>query len=139
MSMLVFEYDGGATIEQVKANYPGLEYFLYTSFNHQYDKHGTGQVSDRFRMVFPLAEPITPYFCDSIKHKLSVFAPGVDLSGEKISQPQSMPFHRPNTPFIAYRNEGKLLDVSKWGQKKVEHEPTFKTVDKRKGKKVSVS
>jgi hypothetical protein len=72
---------------------------------------------DRFRVVFPLARPVSAGLWEKIKFNIeTTFAPGVDLACEKISQPYTLPCARPGHPRTAFRNAGKLLDISDWKQ-----------------------
>lgn len=102
-TMLVLDIDAGMTIEEAESKFKGLEFLLYTSWSH-------GLV-DKFRMVFPLDQPIDintykdmqPFLCDLFHYS--------DPAAFAASQPFYAPSCSQETADIAYvkHNRGEFM------------------------------
>lgn len=124
MDALCIDYDGGAKIDDVRAQLSAVTHLGYTSYNHL--KDGT---THKFRVVIPFTTP-----CPAAEWKvrnaafLALF-PGCD----KVSFTLCRIFYAPSTPTtedrptLAWNNEGEWLD---WTQIAPvdEHQPRAQVV-----------
>jgi hypothetical protein len=117
--ILVLDYDDGMSIEEAKKHFSDYQHIGYTSYNHQYDKHGDGQVVDKFRILLPLSEPCPFEDWVEVRNHLSTFAPDVDQASTRPHQPYAVPIKRPNSPGEIWVNEGKTVDWSDWERNEV--------------------
>jgi hypothetical protein len=97
-----------------KQHFKAYRHIGYTSYNHQFDKHGDGVLVEKFRILLPLKKPIGPSKWKQIRHNVEVFAPGVDMASVRLHQPFAVPIRRPGSPGEIWTREGKELDVSDW-------------------------
>jgi|GEM_PF-1741947 len=74
VSCLVLDYDGGATIGEVREQLAGLAHAGYTSFNHVRDG-----ATSKFRIVAPLTAPCPAADWEARRPVLREMFPGVDL------------------------------------------------------------
>ncbi len=114
--VLVLDFDEGMTVEEAKIEFQEYTHIGYTSYNHQYDKHGDGVVVDKFRILIPLSEPCPRDDWKEISHNVEVFAPGVDKSCTRLHQPFAGPIKRPNIDGEIWVNTGNELDWSDWSR-----------------------
>jgi hypothetical protein len=124
VDMLIVDYDGGITIDQVKDRYSGYEYLGYTSYRHLLDGE-----THKFRLIFPLSLPI-PSFTNVDEHGKEIdhgifydleqsifkFAPGSDPSAYNGIQPFYFPSAPPERIELAtsWLGRGKFLDWTEW-------------------------
>lgn len=98
---IMLDFDLECKIQSSTEPYDGLEYVLYTTFNHTIDNH-------RFRMVIPFTRPLLkediPRKIQSIKETF----PGVDQAS--FSASQSFYFHAGKNDSLAYHNKGYMID-----------------------------
>lgn len=101
---IVLDYDGAATIEEVKQQLPAdLEYVLYTTFRHGLN----GQ--DKFRVVVPFSQPLLAADIAGRKEHIRECFPHVDQASFTVSQ--SFYFHSGNLAKpVTYWNEGTVID-----------------------------
>lgn len=91
----------------------GCIFFLYTTFNHQVEKDET--IEDRFRIVIPLANPITPELFAHLWNASAWFCNHKnDSSCKDPSRIFYTPSHRPNQPFLARSYGTELLDAKQF-------------------------
>ena len=108
-SMICLDFDHGVSLDQAKIKFAGLEHVLYTSYSHKKD----GESDDRFRVVLPLAHPVTPEALIERRKAIYAWAKGVDISSLSISRC----FYLPACPqersqfAVSYHSDGELLDV----------------------------
>lgn len=104
ISGLVLDFDKDYTIDRAIDTFDGLEYVLYTTFNHTYDNH-------RFRVVIPFIQQLwvddLPRKTQSIKETFL----GVDDSS--FSASQSFYFHSGHNDCIAFHNKGYMINPYK--------------------------
>jgi len=101
ISGLVLDFDKDYTIDRAIDTFDGLEYVLYTTFNHSIDGH-------RFRVVIPFMQQL---WADDIPMKLQSIKDtftGVDNSS--FSASQSFYFHSGKNDPIVYHNKGYMID-----------------------------
>lgn len=101
ISGIMLDFDKDCRIETSTEPYDGIEYVLYTTFNHTIDSH-------RFRIVIPFT---TPLLVDDIPRKMESIKqtfPGVDNAS--FSASQSFYFHSGHNDPLAYHNKGYMID-----------------------------
>jgi hypothetical protein len=101
LSGIVLDYDKGVDILEAMDRCKGLEYVLYTTFNHTIDDH-------RFRVVVPFIKPL---LAEDIPKKLESMKetfPGVDNASFSVSQ--GFYFHAGHNDPIAFHNKGYMID-----------------------------
>lgn len=61
VSVLILDVDNGDTIEEVKVKLDGYQYLLVTTLHHQLSMKNGKAITpcDKYRLFFPLEEPIT--------------------------------------------------------------------------------
>jgi hypothetical protein len=114
LHVLVLDFDDGITIQQAKEHFSQYRHLGYTSHNHQYDKHGDGRTVDKFRILLPLKKPCPKHIWMKIRHNVETFAPSVDMSSVKLSQPFAIPLQRKRFQGENWTNVGEELDWSDW-------------------------
>lgn len=97
---LCLDYDGNATIAQVQERLDGLEYVIYTTFNH------TPQ-NERFRVVIPFSNPIS--IADFEARKLDIIDTFEGIDPASLSTSQCFYFHSGAHPYTHW-NKGVMLD-----------------------------
>jgi hypothetical protein len=101
LSGIVLDYDKGISIIDSMDRLNGLEYVLYTTFNHTVDDH-------RFRVVIPFSKPLLaediPKKLDSMKETF----PGVDNASFSVSQ--GFYFHAGHNDPVSFHNRGYIID-----------------------------
>ncbi len=126
--LLTLDYDDGMTVGEAKERFGELEHLGYTSHNHK--KDGV----EKFRLVFPLTEPVTTDDIRNRKNDILSWAESADKSTLSIGRF----FYLPSCPedrlehAEVWFNDGKLLDLLSFEvnkSKKVKNttnlEPTF--------------
>lgn len=101
LSGIVLDVDNELTIEQTMTKLDGIEYVLYTTFNHTIDKH-------KFRVVIPFSKPLLAEDIDGRKDSIIKEFPGVDNASFTVSQ--SFYFHSGKNDCITYHNKGIMVD-----------------------------
>jgi hypothetical protein len=116
LHVLVLDFDDGITLEDAKEHFGQYRHLGYTSHNHQYDKHGDGKTVDKFRILLPLKKPCPKDTWLKIRHNVESFAPSVDMSCVKLSQPFAIPLQRKKFQGEIWANVGEELDWSSWSE-----------------------
>jgi hypothetical protein len=101
ISGILLDFDKDVTIENVISQYQGIEYVLYTTFNHTIDSH-------RFRMVIPFTIPLL--FEDIERKKQSIKDTFKGVDDASFSAGQSFYFHAGHNDPIAFHNKGYMID-----------------------------
>lgn len=107
ITALQIDVDNGCTIEEFMSEYSYYSYQLYTSYSFGF-KEG-----HRFRVVFPLIEPIyTKHICPSTRELLEGFFPMVDTTCFDRCHWQVLPAIRSeDAPYKYVQHSGELLDA----------------------------
>lgn len=101
ISGILLDFDKGVKIEDVLEQYKGIEYVLYTTFNHTEESH-------RFRIVIPFTTPLK--FEDIEKKKESIKQTFQGVDDASFSASQSFYFHAGHNDPIAYHNKGYMMN-----------------------------
>jgi len=101
ISGILLDFDKDVKIEDVMALYQGIEYVLYTTFNHTYDSH-------RFRLVIPFTNPLL--YEDIARKEQSIRDTFKGVDDASFSASQSFYFHAGHNDPIAYHNKGYMID-----------------------------
>jgi hypothetical protein len=105
--MLTLDYDDGMTVDEAKERFGELEHLGYTSHNHKKDG------IEKFRLVFPLTDPVSPDDIRNRKDDILSWAESADKSTLFIGRF----FYLPSCPknrlehAEVWCNDGKLLDL----------------------------
>ena len=121
VSLLILDYDGESSIDEVLERFEGYEFVLATSYSHRF---GDDPV-DKFRVVFPLKKPVSKdEYCKRTEAVLS-FAGGLDRSTTAVARVFFLPSCPPDTKLdskIIHR-PGVLLDLASLPCKKERQQP----------------
>lgn len=98
---LVLDVDKGQKIEDAISLYSGLEYVIYTTFNHTFDLN-------RFRIIIPFSQPLKSEDIALRKASIQETFPTVDPASFNASQ--AFYFHSGLNDPIAYHNMGVMID-----------------------------
>lgn len=101
ISGIVLDIDKDYTIEQAITHFDGLEYVLYTTFNHIPEKH-------KFRIIIPFNTPLMAEDMPGREAAIKQHFPGVDQSCFTMSQ--SFYFHSGETDPIVYHARGEMIN-----------------------------
>lgn len=106
---LQVDYDSGLTIAQFQRDYARYSYQLYTSYSYGF-KQG-----DRFRVIFPLAEPIyIDWLVAPVKEILHSFAPEADPTCWDRGHWQCLPCIRSaDAPYVYEQHQGERLSFAR--------------------------
>jgi hypothetical protein len=104
ISGLVLDFDKDYTVDRAIDTFDGIEYILYTTFNHTFDNH-------RFRVVIPFIQQL---WVDDIPKKMqSIKDTFIGVDDSSFSASQSFYFHSGNNDPLVYHNKGYLIDPYK--------------------------
>lgn len=105
---LQIDVDNGCSIEEFMQGYHRYSYQLYTSYSHGFKK------SDRFRVIFPLKEPIyTVDLVPPVKDKLIDMFPMVDATCFDKAHWQCLPCIRAkDAPYRFEQHQGEILSFA---------------------------
>lgn len=133
VDLLVLDYDGGTTIDEIKKRFKEYEYLCYSSFRHLYDDK-----THKFRFIIPLTKPIPAWKSYNeygvavdggewyqIRNSLESFVGPCDpasFNPNQIYSMPSVPAARLDKSFTLH-NKGKCLD---WEQLE---RNTFRSLD----------
>ena len=115
---LVLDYDGGITLDEVQQRFVDYTYLGYTSYSHL--KDGT---THKFRLIFPLSQPIpirrddeTVVIYSDLAVPLGNFAGPCDPVVFNPNQVYYIPATHPDRLELAtsWINQGKVLDWTIW-------------------------
>lgn len=98
---IVLDFDKNTTIEQAIELYDGLEYLLYTTFNHVIDRH-------RFRIVIPFTRELLASDIDRKITSIKNTFKHVDQASFSMSQ--GFYLHAGHNDPIVYHNRGVMID-----------------------------
>lgn len=101
ISGILLDFDKNIKIEDVLEQYKGIEYVLYTTFNHTLENH-------RFRVVIPFSKPLLKEDIERKKQSIKETFKGVDDAS--FSASQSFYFHAGHNDPITYHNNGYMID-----------------------------
>lgn len=107
ITVLQVDYDNGMPIDEFVQKYKEYRFDLYTSYNHGF------KPSDRYRIMFPLAERIyMRHLCPPTRELLVNTFPDVDVTCFDRCHWQVLPTIRAEgAPYRVVRNQGKKLDL----------------------------
>lgn len=127
LSALVLEVDHGTTVDQAAALWDRFHCWIYTTFSHRLDGH-------RFRIVLPLAHPITPGDHASLWKWSERFArrygQEIDPSAKDAKRFWYLPGHAAGAPFEVRELGGELLDPDPLITDQLEHERTVRAASR---------
>lgn len=105
---LQVDFDSGMTIKTFRRDYARYSYQLYTSYNYGF------KPSDRFRVLFPLKEPIyISHLVPPVKQILKDFAPEADVSCWDRGHWQCLPCVRSkDAPYEFEQHDGVRLSFA---------------------------
>lgn len=104
ISGLVLDFDKDYTVDRAIDTFDGIEYILYTTFNHTFDNH-------RFRVVIPFIQQL---WVDDIPKKMqSIKDTFIGVDDSSFSASQSFYFHSGNNDPLVYHNKGYMIDPYK--------------------------
>jgi len=127
VDLLVLDYDGGTTIDEIKDRFKEYEYVCYSSFRHLYDGK-----THKFRVIIPFTKPIPAWRKHNeygvaidggewyqIRDSLESFVGPCDPVSFKASQIYSIPSAPESRLDLAFteHNSGKWLDWEKLERK----------------------
>lgn len=112
ISGIVLDFDKNTTIEEAMSLYDGLEYLLYTTFNHTIEKH-------RFRIVIPFTRELLAADLDRKIASIKQTFKHVDQASFSMSQ--GFYLHAGHNDPIVYRNPGVMIDPYDFADAVVEH------------------
>lgn len=108
-NLIVLDVDGGISLNQAQELFKDYEYIIHTTKRHQVPDPNTGEISDRFRVIFPanyevkLSEPEFKLFMENIAKCIPF-----ELDTQAFQRSRKWACTE-NTEI--YRNKGKLFDV----------------------------
>jgi len=126
--LLTLDYDDGMKIDEAKERFGELEHLGYTSHNHKKDG------IEKFMLVFPLTEPVTPDDIRNRKDDILSWAESADTSTLSIGRF----FYLPSCPedrlehAEVWCNNGKLLDLLSFEVNKSKTTKLSKSVEDEK-------
>lgn len=98
---IVLDVDDTMNIQETQQLLDGLEYVLYTTFNHTEAKH-------KFRVVIPFSVPLAASDIECRQQSIIDTFPGVDHASFSVSQ--SFYFHSGKNDVQAYHNCGTMIN-----------------------------
>jgi hypothetical protein len=101
ISGIILDFDKDMTIEQALERCDGMEYVLYTTFNHTAKEH-------RYRVVLPFTQPLLAEDIPSREASIMATFEGVDKAS--FSASQSFYFHAGKNDALAYKADGYMID-----------------------------
>ena len=107
MHLLCLDYDGGATIADVRAQLHGLRHLGYTSHSHLKDG-----VTEKFRVLIPVQTPISGEDWSRRFRNFRSLFPGVDQSAFSLGRIFYAPTTQAgeNRPTFVWNEDGELFD-----------------------------
>jgi hypothetical protein len=98
---IVLDVDENMTLEEAMATFQSIEYVLYTTFRHTFNRH-------KFRIVIPFSQPLLAQDIAGRQASIIERYPLVDHASFTLSQ--SFYFHSGSNDPIVYHNKGYMLD-----------------------------
>ena len=106
---IVLDVDDTKTISETQNDLDGLEYLLYTTFNHTPERH-------KYRVVIPFTRPLDPEALRLRQQDIMQVFPGVDRAS--FSQSQSFYFHSGRCSFV-HHNQGEMIDPYRFKEQQI--------------------
>jgi hypothetical protein len=110
MTMMVLDFDGNRSVEQVRENFSPWEHVFYTTLNHREDG------KDKGRVVMPMRTVMTVDVFDNLQDVIQLWATGLgaDSSTADIGRMFILPVARYSELHLAqsWHHEGELFDWS---------------------------
>lgn len=106
VSALVLDYDGGASLAQIRDTWAPWAHAAHTSWSHATD-------SPRARVVLPLAAPVDVQTWPRVWAWATARDPRMDVSVGDAGRLYFLPFARPDRPHAAWDHRGPVLDISR--------------------------
>lgn len=104
---LCLDYDQGETIDGVRERLEEFCGLLHTTRKHTPD-------APRFRVVLPLARPVSPFEYQALWVRFAAFAGNVDQAPKDPSRFWFVPGCAPDAEFVAEELTGAILDPDEW-------------------------
>lgn len=130
---LWLDFDDGLTIEQAKEKFKDYWYVIYTSMNHQKEKHGL-PACDRFRVVLKVKEPM-PKEKDRYQAVMEKIAQ--DLGADDACKDYSRYYRGNSEAEIWVNTEGDYFDWSFYDKAKEKEQKTTIKIEKADGEIVN--
>lgn len=106
-ALLVFDVDAGCTLKQAVLDFAPLRHIIVTSRSHQKAKGEGGIVTDRFRVILFLAQPITDDNAfKATWFKIAELFPYIDPACKDISR-----FYYAGIKIVSVNSKGKLVTI----------------------------
>lgn len=130
---LWLDFDDGLTIEEAKEKFKDYWYVIYTSMNHQKEKHGL-PACDRFRVVLKVKEPMPK----EKEHYQSVMERiALDLGADDACKDYSRYYRGNSEAEIWVNTEGDYFDWSFYDKAKEKEQKTTIKIEKADGEIVN--
>lgn len=107
---IVLDYDGGKTIEQAMEELNGLEYVLFTTFNHT-------QAVPKFRVVLPFDSMLTQEEFLAKQDDITQLFAQADTASFSMSQSFYLHSGADPSTAVAFRNKGEFISGSMFESK----------------------
>lgn len=130
---LWLDYDEGMTIKEAKEKFKDYWYVIYTSMNHQKEKHGI-PACDRFRVVLKVKEPMPK---EKDRYQAVMEKISVDLGADDACKDYSRYYRGNSEAEIWVNTDGDYFDWSFYDEepKKIEENKPKYIEDKQSGDK----
>ena len=130
---LWLDFDEGITIEEAKEKFKDYWYVIYTSMNHQKEKHGL-PACDRFRVVLKVKEPMPK---EKGRYQEVMEKIALDLGADDACKDYSRYYRGNSEAEIWVNTEGDYFDWTFYDKpKENEHKTTIK-IEKAEGEVVN--
>jgi hypothetical protein len=117
-NLLILDIDDGWHPKLFIEEFSDLEFVLYTSYNHRWNKAEQKLDAEvmKFRVVLPLAKPVSPEHFKNMKTVLLEKFDGIDAASLVPSQAFFLPSCHPDRvqQFKAVHNQGQMFDFDKF-------------------------
>lgn len=117
VSALCFDFDGGAIKAQIDEMFASYASIKHSTFNHgeviETDDNGVPVISERYRVIVPLKEAVTPDIIKAKAQALRQQFSGIDACSFDTARPFYIYATHPDRVQYAYSeyNEGEQLDL----------------------------
>jgi len=126
---LWLDFDEGMTIEEAKERFKDYWYVIYTSMNHQKEKHGL-PACDRFRVVLKVKEPMPK---EKAHYQEVMEKIAQDLGADDACKDYSRYYRGNSEAEIWVNDEGEYFDWTVYDKPKEKKEATLIKIDKPEG------
>lgn len=106
LKSLIIDYDGGASINEIKEKFYEYKHWGYTSYNHNQNSH-------RFRIILPLKIPLYADFIRENRYKINRHYPLMDQSSFNVGRFFFLPCCAPDNVenYRCWKNDGELYSL----------------------------